>query len=337
MTKKKSKKRKYRNSSGTDSEVVGDCKQPKQRGPSGDCNVSVSDILNKTNSVLYGDNSTVADSVFDSSACCDSVMNEESGCNSCEDKSVADMAESDARKEPTNRDIMDCLQAIGKRIDTVEQKLKSIEELDKKMVDFDKELRGIRTMMNDQAKMINERVNKLEDKVDGTDINVAMMTSRVEELEKERDGLKDDVAYLKSQSMRNNLVFTGVPEVGGNESYEQTEAKLRQHLVEAMKLAQETVNSIKFERVHRSPSEPQPGRIRSIVAKFTYFKVRETVRKQWKSLSGTPYNVFEQFPPEVVAKRKKLAPKMKEARRQGKRSYIVYDTLYVDGKAVKAE
>lgn len=340
MTKRKSKKRKDRNSSGTDSEVAKTCKQSRQRGPSGgseECEFSVSDILSRTNSVSYGNNSAVGDSVFDSSACFDSGTNGEKD-SSCdhkgEDKGVVDMAE--VGKEPTNRDIMICLQAIDRRIDTVEQKLKSIEDLDKKMVDFDKELRGIRSMMNDQAKILNERVNKLEDKVDGTDINVTLMTSRVEELEKERNSLKDDVAYLKSQSMRNNLVFTGVTEAD-NESYEQTETKLRQHLVDAMKLTKETVNSIRFERVHRSPSEPQPDRIRSIIAKFTYFKDRETVRKQWKSLSGTTYNVFEQFPPEIVAKRKKLVPKMKEARRQGKSSYIVYDTLYVDGNAVKAE
>lgn len=333
MTKKKNRKRKERNSSGTDIDIVNNSKYLKQRGPSEnseDCNISVSDILNKTNSVLYGD-SGVADGVFDtSSSCC---------ITSGETKNSKAMAEckSGGKGEPSNADIMNCLHSIGKRIETVEQKLNSIEELDKKMIDFDKELKTIRSLMDLHAKQMNDRINKLEDKVDGTDINVALMSSRVEELEKERVSLKDDVAYLKSQSMRNNLIFTGVPEVGNNENYEQTEVILRQHLTDAMKLTKEVVNNIRFERVHRSPSEPKPGRIRSIVAKFTFFKDREIVRKQWKELSGTKYNVFEQFPPEVVSKRKKLVPKMKEARSQGKKSWIVYDTLYVDGKAVKPE
>ena len=126
-------------------------------------------------------------------------------------------------------------------------------------------------------------------------------------------------------------------ETGINEGYEQTEANLSQHLVDAMKIQKEVADNIQFESVHRSPREPLPRKTRSIVAKFTYFKDRELVRKQWKNLSGTQFNVFEQFPPEVVAKRKKLVPKMKEARRQGKKSWIVFDTFYVDGKAVKPE
>ncbi|KAH3753329.1 hypothetical protein DPMN_032700 [Dreissena polymorpha] len=59
------------------------------------------------------------------------------------------------------------------------------------------------------------------------------------------------------------------------------------------------------------------------------------VRREWKHLSGTGCQMFEQFPPEVVEKRRKLVPKMKDAKKEGKRSWIVYDTLYVDGKPVK--
>ena len=45
--------------------------------------------------------------------------------------------------------------------------------------------------------------------------------------------------------------------------------------------------------------------------------------------------MYEQFPREVTDKRRKLVKKMKEARDQGKRAWIVYDTLYVDGRPVR--
>ena len=153
-------------------------------------------------------------------------------------------------------------------------------------------------------------------------------------LEKERESLRDDVAYLKSQSMRNNLVFTNVPEdnAGGNGSGEATERRLLQHLQDALKVAKETADSIRFERVHRSPGYPVPGKVRTIVAKFTYFKDREFVRKQWKELRDTAFHMFKQYPPEVIAKRRKLVPRMKAAREQGKSSWIAYDTLYVEGR-----
>mgnify|MGYP000441068583 CR=1 FL=1 len=43
---------------------------------------------------------------------------------------------------------------------------------------------------------------------------------------------------------------------------------------------------------------------RKIVAKFHVYKEKEVVMKQWKHLKGTPYYVSEQFPKEVVDKRK---------------------------------
>jgi len=148
--------------------------------------------------------------------------------------------------------------------------------------------------------------------------------------------LEAKMAYLKAQSMRNNLLFTGIDEdsSSGNEPPTVTERKLREHLIQKLKVARETAEAIRFERVHRTPSQPVRGKVRTIVAKFTFFKDRETVRRQWPELQGTNFSVFEQFPPEVVEKRRRLQPKLKEAKREGKRAWIAYDTLYVDGRAV---
>ncbi|XP_052233227.1 uncharacterized protein LOC127846089 [Dreissena polymorpha] len=109
----------------------------------------------------------------------------------------------------------------------------------------------------------------------------------------------------------------------------------RNSLREDLTNSKETMASIKFERVHRSPGEQTRGKARSIIIKFAFLKDKESVRREWKQLTGTNYNVWEQFPPEVVAKRRQLLPKMKEARSNGKRSWISYDTLYVDGRPVR--
>ena len=75
---------------------------------------------------------------------------------------------------------------------------------------------------------------------------------------------------------------------------------------------------------------------RHIVAKFHNFKDRESVRRCGKELKGTEYCVFEQFPNEIVEIRRKLVPKLKDAQKEGKRAWISYDTLYIDGSPVKA-
>ena len=88
---------------------------------------------------------------------------------------------------------------------------------------------------------------------------------------------------------------------------------------------------MQFERVHRM-GQKLPDKPRRIVAKLTLFKEREYVRKQWKTSQNTGYNVSEQFLKEVADKRRKLMPKLREAKAANKRAWLAYDTLYVDGK-----
>lgn len=113
-----------------------------------------------------------------------------------------------------------------------------------------------------------------------------------------------------------------------------------------MKLAQNIVDDMKFERVHRIGANTDRNRCRNIVAKFSLFKERELVRKQWKPLQGSDYYVREQFPKEVNDKRRQLLPRMKDAKRAvsvrgchtthcTSRHTVHRDTLYIDGKPVK--
>jgi hypothetical protein len=133
--------------------------------------------------------------------------------------------------------------------------------------------------------------------------------------------------------MRNNLIFGGISE-SRFEKNEETEAKLRSFMHEKLQIANDVVENLKFERVHRI-GESLPDKTRKIVCKFNMFPEREMVRRQRVNLEGTPYFLHEQFPPEVVKKRKKLLPKLKEAKQEGKRAWISYDSLYIDGRQVE--
>ena len=54
-----------------------------------------------------------------------------------------------------------------------------------------------------------------------------------------------------------------------------------------------------------------------------------------KNLRGTPFYVTEQFLPEVAAKIRLLFRRVKEEKQAGKRAWVSYDTLYVDGRPIK--
>ena len=131
--------------------------------------------------------------------------------------------------------------------------------------------------------------------------------------------------------MRSNLLFSNIEEVPAGEN-EDCEKTIREFLENKMKIARDIVTNIKFERVHRIGVN-KSRYPRNIVAKFNLFKERELVRKSGVALKGTRYYVNEQFPKEVIEKRKQLLPKMKEARKNGHNAWLAYDTLYIDGKA----
>ncbi|KAH3738939.1 hypothetical protein DPMN_045583 [Dreissena polymorpha] len=80
-------------------------------------------------------------------------------------------------------------------------------------------------------------------------------------MEQKRQQLSDEIAYLTSQSMRNNLIFTGIEEDNsqGNASQVVTERKLREGLSEKLKTPKETVEGLRFECVHRTPLQSVRG------------------------------------------------------------------------------
>jgi len=74
------------------------------------------------------------------------------------------------------------------------------------------------------------------------------------------------------------------------------------------------------------------NRSRSIVCKFSFFGDREKVRGNSKNFKDTQFYISEQFPPEVAAKRRRIFKKVKEDRLAGRKAWVLYDTLFVDGK-----
>lgn len=293
----------------------------QSKSDSNDNSVIVSEVLNQTNGVLYNVNN-LDDSVF-----------EYGSEQPVQQYKQITMASNSNRSQTSNDDLMEYMKRLDAKITNMDIKLQSLDTLEKKVSSFDTELKKIWTQIHDINKKNDERVTCIEEKTETMDFVISQTASKLSMLEKQKENLQNEVTYLQSQSMRNNLLFTNIPEAP-SEKYEDTENILRQFMVKEMKVAQDLVDKISFERVHRMGNKTN-GRSRNIVAKFTLFKERELVRKQWKALSGTPYFVNEQLPREVIDRRRKLIPRMKEAREQGKTAWLTYDTLYIDGKPVK--
>jgi hypothetical protein len=126
--------------------------------------------------------------------------------------------------------------------------------------------------------------------------------------------------------MRDNLIFTGIRE-GANEN---TEATLREFLKTEMKVPEAA--TLSFDRVHRTGAPGGP--MRPIVAKLNPSSGKGKILAHGKNLKNKNFRVFEQFPPAVQEKRKRLMPLYKRAKDdpQVKKVSWSVDKLIIDGR-----
>ncbi|XP_061597608.1 immunoglobulin kappa light chain-like [Cololabis saira] len=107
--------------------------------------------------------------------------------------------------------------------------------------------------------------------------------------------------------MRDNLVFSGIPEKPDEDPEQTVQDFIKRHL----KLPEDMANSITFHRVHRlGGRRSEAQRPRPIVAKFEHFKQKE------------------QFPQDILDHRRVLFPIQKKLMTEGARAVITVDKLY---------
>ena len=151
---------------------------------------------------------------------------------------------------PSNVDMMKCLIRIEGKISHMETRLKSLDIVEKKVSGFDSELKKLWTDIMDTRKQSEERISKIEEKAETIDFSVGLTNDNVVEIERDNNRLRDEVVYLQSQSMRNNLTFSNITETN-TDGTEDTEKVLRKFLEEKMKITKDQIDRMLFEMVHR--------------------------------------------------------------------------------------
>lgn len=137
---------------------------------------------------------------------------------------------------------------------------------------------------------------------------------------------------MTCRSMRDNLILSGLAETPG----EDVETKLRQSLIKELQMDAEIVGKIQFDHVHRiQRSQESQGKSRLLVAKFVLSKDKALIKSFSKRLAGKPYGLNDQFPPKIVARRRKLIPILKQHREKKDAVRLVLDNLYIIGKMFK--
>lgn len=162
-----------------------------------------------------------------------------------------------------------------------------------------------------------------------------IIEGRLTRTEKQVEDLREELLYQEARSMRDNLVFFNIPE--NSQSTENTEAVLRKFFTEEMKVGDEEMRKIRFDRVHRTGVKAS-GKRRTIVAKFNPSEGKEIVLKHTKNLvKAKKFGVSEQLPRELEERKKQLLPQFKAAKNSKKNAKFVLDRLVIDNKVTKVE
>ena len=85
--------------------------------------------------------------------------------------------------------------------------------------------------------------------------------------------------------------------------------------------------NINIEFVHRT-GEKKEDTSRTIVAKFSSYKTKETILKNARKLKDTDYYINEDFSKETIEITKENWKKVKELRKNGKYVILVYDKVF---------
>ena len=224
-------------------------------------------------------------------------------------------------------------------MEQIKQKLQGMDKIEKTVNLINPEVSDLETKMKslDTRLIANEKScefissineqNKTELKA--TKDELSEMTKSCKNLEKETNFMKEKMVDLESRSIRENLMFYGIPEAGREENCEEL---VKTVCKDTLKL--ENADQMLFDRAHRVGARPGP-KPRPIVVKFHYYHERELVRKRSFDYSDTlksgNMGIGAQLPKETREARKQYYPAMKKAKSEGKKVKFVGSKLYIEG------
>ena len=146
--------------------------------------------------------------------------------------------------------------------------------------------------------------------------------------------LSEQLETLQNDSLKNNLMFFGAEEEGGEDCI----GIIKNICSTFLDIGDDISISSAF-RLGKKPTptlvnkgKQQNRRPRPIVIKFVYRQQRDYVRKNLHKLKDTPISISEHFPKSIHDKRKLLFPIYKKAKDEGKKATLIRDKLYIDGE-----
>ena len=246
--------------------------------------------------------------------------------------SALDMAQDFASKVDLIISKLNQLENIGTQINTLQD---SVDRINQTVANLQSEYHRLK---EDVRKTVDE-TNTLQTSVkflnDEAEASKKKLRDDEEKSRQKMEDLRLQLLNYEVYSRRENLRFYGIPETDEEEN---TEAVLKAFLEKELNV--ENTQYIEFQRVHRvGKRDRNTGKPRAIIARCLRFKDRENLFSCRRNInSESNFGIGPDLPKQVIDMRKRLIPKMVQARKDGKRaafSRIEPYKLFIDGVEVK--
>lgn len=251
--------------------------------------------------------------------------------------------------EETNDEVMEALGKIGTiseqlnsilarlaKLDVIESSVKNIEsnlanlkartaKLEQFEIKTETEIKDLKKL----CKTNGDKHEVLQNQLDSLNEQTASLMEKERNLQEQVNEMMSRNLYLESYSRRENIKFFSIPE--GQD--EDTEEVLRDFMEQ--ELGYHDARSVEIQRVHRLNRRRDASGPRPIIARFLRYKNVEEIFALGRRLEGTGYQMFRDFPQEIIERRKEQMPVFKKARRNGLKASFSRrqpDKLYINGE-----
>uniref|UniRef100_L7LY12 Tick transposon n=1 Tax=Rhipicephalus pulchellus TaxID=72859 RepID=L7LY12_RHIPC len=170
------------------------------------------------------------------------------------------------------------------------------------------EIKGLKTQMQTTDKAIADlslRMTNLETHYE----NLALLRSDIENMKGDAACAAQTIQRIEmriddaeNHSRRNNLLFYGISESSGSESFALSEKIIIDHCNKYLII---TLDAKEIERAHRLGNRTA-GNNRPIIVKFTFNKTKELVLSNGRKFKGTGFSVGEDFTRNIQIARRHL-------------------------------
>ena len=236
---------------------------------------------------------------------------------------------------------------VSEKLDKILGEIKKLEKLDAietTLKDLTSRLGNVESTidkMREDARAVDSSIKRMDESLTNLNKEAEELRGTVEDKDKQIEYLHTQHLYLESYSRRENLKFFGIPESEASASEGKdavgTIDVLRDFLHDVLGF-RDPKRNMEFQREHRF-GKSVLGKRRPILARFLRYQDHETVLRARFELKGTEYVILQDFPQEIMKRRRKQMPKLKEAKKRDQKvsfSKSEPDKLFIDGKFISA-